>query len=937
MSPEGSFGIEALRSAVLRAWQDSPTRFTEDTNAEHDLRVGGYRDRLFVELAQNAADAAAAAGTPATVRVTVTGGELRVANTGAPLDARGVAALASLRASGKREGAVGRFGVGFAAVLAVTSAPRVVSRTGGVAFSEDRTRAAAGRDGAVPILRLPWPLPADEAALPDGFDTEVRLPLRPGVDADALLARLRDEVPDLLLALPWLAEIRVGESRWTRGTGADTVELTAPDGRTTRWLTHAGAACVWAVPVDAEGVPEPLEQDVLHAPTPSDERLSLPARLLAAVPVEPSRRRVLPGAQTRQALESAAAAYPGLVRLLAPEHRLALVPAPGFPLSDVDSLLRDAVLARLGAEAWLPGAAGGEVPGERARVLAVDVPGLPDLAAGVLPGLVAAPHCGPGAARTLAAVGATPAGVAELVDALTGIEREPSWWRSLFDVLLAGVEQRTVDTGELGALPVPLADGRTVPGPRGALLLDDADPLGDIGVVGLHVVHPVAAHPLLERLGATRAGPRELLEAPALRDAVERSVEDALSGVDVRPLAETVLRLASAAGAEGLGALALPGRDGWRRADELVLPGAALLEVLDEEALGDEAPLDVLDDDVAARWPHEVLTAAGVLETFPVVDDEDPAGPEHDLPDEDEWWETLPEPPVRVLAVRDLDLVADDAWPATVRLLASRPETWRALSVPGGHTRWWLARAALFDGRAPGEYRLPEADELAGLFDPVPDVGLSSELLLAAGVRGDLTLAGAEDAMLLCERLADPEREIPPGLVLRAHRALASVPADDVDPPTRVRALDGSIAEAADALVLEGPWLLGLWPAARLVAADDYAVARDLADVLDLPLAGDETRAEVGSEGEYVPWSQLPAIVQVADLLGLSLPRGGVLMHDTLVVGERTVPWWYDGRLHAGDAPDALARAFAWAARRWDLRLLVAALLDDPDPAVLLG
>ncbi|WP_460444158.1 hypothetical protein, partial [Amycolatopsis cihanbeyliensis] len=87
--PAESFGIDGLRSSVLRAWRDSPTRFTEDTNAEHDLRVGGYRDRLLVELAQNAADAAALAGTPGRLRVTLAGRELRVANTGAPLDAAG--------------------------------------------------------------------------------------------------------------------------------------------------------------------------------------------------------------------------------------------------------------------------------------------------------------------------------------------------------------------------------------------------------------------------------------------------------------------------------------------------------------------------------------------------------------------------------------------------------------------------------------------------------------------------------------------------------------------------------------------------------------------------------------------------------------------------------------------------------------------------------
>ena len=94
------FGTARLREATLRAWQDSPTRLTEDTNVERDLRVGAYRDRLFVELAQNAADAAMAGGVPGRVRVSLVDSELRFANTGAPLDARGVASLASLRASG---------------------------------------------------------------------------------------------------------------------------------------------------------------------------------------------------------------------------------------------------------------------------------------------------------------------------------------------------------------------------------------------------------------------------------------------------------------------------------------------------------------------------------------------------------------------------------------------------------------------------------------------------------------------------------------------------------------------------------------------------------------------------------------------------------------------------------------------------------------------
>ncbi|ASR38201.1 molecular chaperone Hsp90 [Prauserella marina] len=937
----GDFGADALRAAVLRSWRDSPTRFTEDTNAEHDLRVGGYRDRLFTELAQNAADAAAAEGVPGRIRMSVVDGELRVANTGAALDAAGVASLASLRASAKPEGAVGRFGVGFAAVLAVTSAPRIVSRTGGVSFSEDRTRAETGEPETVPILRLPWALPEGEPEPPEGFTTEVRLPLRPDVDQESLVRLIASEVADLLLALPWLAEVDVDGAVWTRTAEAGFVTLTQPEGHATRWLVHRGEHAVWAVPDD--GVPRPLTEDVLHTPTPTDERLSLPARLFASVPVEPSRRRVLAGPATKAAFEAAVAEYPGLLRLVEGEHRIALVPRAAFPLSEVDTLLRELIAERLAADPWLPAASGGvELTGASAKVLDIDLPELPALLADVVTGLVAAPLCGHGPARTLAAVGAVPIGVAEVVDAVTGIERSPSWWHALYSVLLDGVEQHLITLDELGALPVPLADGRTVPGPRGALLTQDTPtPPGfaDLTIPGLYLVHPDAVHPLLRRLGAQEAGAAELLVAPAVLDAVDRSVDDAMSGADVLPLARAVLGLAAYAGGEGLGALALPSPDGWRRADELVMPGSPLLDVFDEEALGSESPFGVLDEDFAAEWPSDVLTSAGVLGTFAVVTDEDPAGPDHELPDEDEWWDSLPEPPSRVLAVRDLDLVADDAWPDAVRLLAANPETWHALTEPAGHTRWWLARAALLADAPPSSWRLSGTDDLAGLYEEVPDVGLSARLLELLGVRSGLSLSGAEDAQDLCDRLADQERTVSPGLVMRAHAALAAAPglAGELDPPRRVRALDGSVVDADDAVVLDAPWLLAVWPADRLVAVAEWEAAPVLADVFALALAGDETTAEVTSEGEFASWRELPAVVAAAELLDLELPEGGVVVHEGLSVGDRAVSWWFDGELHADDTAEGLARAFAWSAGHWPDRLLITALIDDPDPRTVLG
>src|SRR3954449_407014 len=124
-APADLFGTAGIRRRVLAAWSADPARFREDANAEEDLVRGGYRDRLLVELAQNAADAAVRAGMPGRLRLDPPGETRRAANTGAPLDAAGVQGLATLRASAKRDeaGSVGRFGVGFAPGVAGHTGP----------------------------------------------------------------------------------------------------------------------------------------------------------------------------------------------------------------------------------------------------------------------------------------------------------------------------------------------------------------------------------------------------------------------------------------------------------------------------------------------------------------------------------------------------------------------------------------------------------------------------------------------------------------------------------------------------------------------------------------------------------------------------------------------------------------------------------------------
>jgi hypothetical protein len=985
------FGTAALRESVLSAWRDSPTRFREDANAEDDLRVGGYRDRLLVELAQNAADAATSGRVPGVwwLRLVDTehGPELRAANTGAPLDAAGVAALASLRASAKHAGnQVGRFGVGFAAVLAVSEAPRVVSASGGVGFSADRTREAlaghenlasvlAEREAEVPVLRLVWPLAPDEDPVPEGFSTDIRLPLRPGTDAASLLARAQDDAADLLLALPGLRTVQVGQRRWQRDDQPEgVVAVRGPNGVST-WLTRRATGTLsadevgslgvearvrpewsvcWAVPLNTESVPVPRAEDVLHAPTPTDERLSLPARLFATLPMEPNRRRPLPGPATDAVLAAAAAEYVTMVRGLPGRQRTILVPLPGFPLSEVDEKLRGVIAGLLASTPWLPpqrDSVDDLTPGA-AMCLDEASAELGELLVDIVPGLIAWWLAEPEHVRALAAVGVRRLRQADIVAAVSGVDRQPAWWLSLYGALSRLPETGTSPADELGGLPVPLLDGRMAIGPREVLLptAELGELMAGVDVAGLRIAHPAALHPLLERLGARPADPTDLLDAPAVRDAVARSVADANAGLDVAELSDAVLRLVAAAGLTPgeqpwLGALALPDTEGDpRRADELVMPGAPVLDVLADDVVGGDGPLSVLADGIAEEWSDDVLAAIGVLDSFVVVRDESPTGPGHGLADEAEWWETVAEPSI-VVGVRDLDLVDPDQWPEAIRLLAGRPETRGALADPNGYTAWWLARYAVVDGHPLREWRLADAEDLAGLYDPV-DLDLSADLLIGIGVRDGLAVADLDQAADLLDRLGDPERTVTPGQAFAAHVVLAEAaltevfdPAE-VDPPDRVRTLSGEAVPADGPVVVDRPWLAQALDAGRVVASrgPDGQLDGALADLLSVPLASDVVTDVPESVGEAVAWSGLGAVRLACALLGDVVPDGEVWVHDGLVVAGRQVAWWVDGdRVHADDSPDGLGRALAWALARWPDRWQLAALLADPTPETALS
>ncbi|WP_132296431.1 sacsin N-terminal ATP-binding-like domain-containing protein [Kribbella sp. VKM Ac-2568] len=978
------FGSGGIRERVLAGWVAAPVRFREDANAEEDLALGGYLDRVVVELAQNAADAAARAGVPGRVRFSFRDGTLVVANTGTPLSAEGVESLATLRASAKRddaESAVGRFGVGFSAVLAVTDEPVILSRSGGVRFSRADTAAAVAeagrqspgletelrrRDGQVPVLRLPF---TAEGEPPEGYDTAVILPLRDEAAAE-LVRRLLDEADDaLLLALPDLDRIEIevdgsvrvltdAESRWyvQRAAGIldenDRERLLAD--RPTEERSRPFWSVLWALPRDADTQPP----RTVHAPTPTDEPLSLPALLLATFPLDPSRRHVAQGPLTDRLVQEAASAYAELLRTRAEDGAdvLPLVPT-GLAAGALDRALRELILTELPGTPLLPAVEDGTLLRPRDAVV---VEGSDDAFNTVLAPIVGGLIRSARQDRTaLDALAVRRLDLADLVDQLgAAAEAEsPEWWREVYAAISAMVTDPLLRES-LGTLPVPLADGRLVRGVRGLLLPGHELPAGVLatfGQYGVRVVHPDAVHPSLERLGALSVSPRALLEDSAVRTAVEHSGE----ADDPDAIAEAVLAVVAADpsqvdGLWWLNDLVLRDADGELvPANALVIPGSDAEAVLDDEEV---APIDRA---IVERFGIPAVEAVGVLRSLGTVSASDVALDElpeamADLDGIQDWaYDVAPDGSRfgatvgEVAAVRDLDWIVDDAWPRVLEILGSSPELRRALVEPvrvvgpddrphgaPSYTAWWIReRVLLPDGEPLAGRADPEADPvLANFLDRAPEwsARLDPAVRTAVGlvkVVGDLESAGVG---LLLDRLADPERVVEESALLRLWGQLGSLTAYPAQTPERVRVLGAGgatrVVAASGAVVADAPMWLQREDLGGFVVASGV-VADGLSDLLDVPMAQEVAAGKIDGEG---------TAADIPDIVRELVPEVPDVWweHEELTVDGAEVSWWVDeeGEPHAATF-NGLAKALAWSAGRWDQRHAILAILNDPGRA----
>ncbi len=129
---EVAAAVDEQSRTALGTYKHEPRRMGQDANIERSISEGAYAKRQLFELIQNAADAMREGA--GRCEVVLTSDSLYVANSGEPFTVDGVVALMGTHDSVKRDDQIGRFGLGFKSLLAVTDSPRVFSRSGSFVF-----------------------------------------------------------------------------------------------------------------------------------------------------------------------------------------------------------------------------------------------------------------------------------------------------------------------------------------------------------------------------------------------------------------------------------------------------------------------------------------------------------------------------------------------------------------------------------------------------------------------------------------------------------------------------------------------------------------------------------------------------------------------------------------------------------------------------------
>jgi len=256
--------VQRLFDSTIESYRAKPDLISEHANHEESIRVGGYANRTLLELVQNAADAMAGTGASpeehagrVEIVLDAANGTLYCANAGRPFSQSGLIAITHAHLSGKRGDEIGRFGLGFKSVLAISNTPQVFSRSVSFQFNSPEARAAiAGVSSTarrIPVLRTatvidPLPAFAEDpilAELAEWAATIVKLPNASNTP------RLRQEIMDFsshfLLFVEDVREVRLRvvsgpepfeTTHTSRNLGGRLFKIERSDGESDEWIVE---------------------------------------------------------------------------------------------------------------------------------------------------------------------------------------------------------------------------------------------------------------------------------------------------------------------------------------------------------------------------------------------------------------------------------------------------------------------------------------------------------------------------------------------------------------------------------------------------------------------------------------------------------------------------------------------------------------------------
>ncbi len=396
--------VVAQTQRCLEVYAKDSKRVLSDANLEITTSEGGYGRKQIYELIQNGADALLDA--PGRIQVVLTQTCLYVANEGGPITPDGVLALMGSHLSQKRSDEIGRFGLGFKSVVAVSDRPQLFSRSGSFGFDRAMAtrliREVVPDASRFPVLRLAAPLDAEQEAAADAHlaglmgwaSTIVRLPLAP--DHHALLSEDLQGFPaEFLLFSPHVRVLEIVDNTVERRRDIGLTQLSdgrlrLQDGSTvTEWrvvsATHAPSpeavkdagelagrdrvTLHWAVPSQGRGK---IGQFWAFFPTGASTTLS--GIINAPWKLSDDRRSLLEGRFNQELLtevlpQLVASAFPSLQEPTDPVGVLDLLPARGKEArSWADDAINKPVFTYLGRSPSIPNLLGHLHPPARLRL-----------------------------------------------------------------------------------------------------------------------------------------------------------------------------------------------------------------------------------------------------------------------------------------------------------------------------------------------------------------------------------------------------------------------------------------------------------------------------------------------------------------------------------------------------------------------------------------